>query len=135
MPSKPLFMPQRCYAPSNSSLQEILTYPSISTNGESSSHLAELLSEVGLEKLILELFDKKPFEFAKLSPGEQQRLCWVRLMFHKPCIVFLDESTAHLDNDIERRLYQRLLELGTTFISIGHRDSIREHHMYCLDIN
>jgi ABC-type uncharacterized transport system fused permease/ATPase subunit len=128
-------MPQRCYAPAHSSLQEILTYPSQITTEESSLYLAELLGEVGLEKLILKLYDKSPFEFAKISPGEQQRLCWVRLLYHKPSVVFLDESTSHLDNHIERRLYQRLIELRATFISIGHRDSIRVHHSYCLNIN
>ena len=40
----------------------------------------------------------------ELSLGEQERLAFARLLLHKPGWVFLDEATAALDEDSQRRV-------------------------------
>ncbi len=43
-----------------------------------------------------------------LSPGEQQRIAFARILLVKPKVVFLDESTSALDEGLEFMLYQRV---------------------------
>jgi ABC-type uncharacterized transport system fused permease/ATPase subunit len=63
-----------------------------------------------------------------LSLGEQQRLAFARVLLANPALVLLDESTSALDLANEARLYRLLLDRGMAFISVGHRDSLREFH-------
>lgn len=63
-----------------------------------------------------------------LTPGEAQRLAIARVLYHKPVILFLDEATSQLDINNERIVYQLLQEYDVTFISVGHRLSIRQYH-------
>jgi putative ATP-binding cassette transporter len=65
-----------------------------------------------------------------LSGGEQQRLAFARALLTKPDWLFLDEATASLPEEDQARLYRLLKERlpGTTLVSIGHRDSLAEHH-------
>ncbi len=43
-----------------------------------------------------------------LSPGEQQRIAFARVLLTKPKVVFLDESTSALDEGQEFALYRAL---------------------------
>jgi ABC-type uncharacterized transport system fused permease/ATPase subunit len=65
-----------------------------------------------------------------LSPGEQQRLQFARVLLHMPDWVFLDEATSALDEPAEQALYECLRrELpGTTIVSVGHRSTLRRLH-------
>jgi putative ATP-binding cassette transporter len=65
-----------------------------------------------------------------LSPGEQQRIHFARVLLHKPDWVFLDESTSALDEDAEKELYRRLHSAlpGITIVSVGHRSTLRRLH-------
>jgi vitamin B12/bleomycin/antimicrobial peptide transport system ATP-binding/permease protein len=45
----------------------------------------------------------------------------------------LDEATSALDAENERNLYQQLKNSGITFLSVGHRESLNEHHQFTLD--
>jgi vitamin B12/bleomycin/antimicrobial peptide transport system ATP-binding/permease protein len=44
----------------------------------------------------------------QLSPGEQQRIAFIRILLRKPDWVFLDESTSVLELDYERQMYNLL---------------------------
>jgi putative ATP-binding cassette transporter len=65
-----------------------------------------------------------------LSLGEQQRLAIARAILQKPDFLFLDESTASLDEAAEAALYGMLRKEmpGTTVISIGHRSTLTAFH-------
>jgi len=66
----------------------------------------------------------------RLSPGEQQRVAFARVLLHKPDWLFLDEATSALDPETEERLYRLLRERlpGITVLSIGHRLSLVAFH-------
>ncbi|GFR42440.1 hypothetical protein Agub_g3347, partial [Astrephomene gubernaculifera] len=63
-----------------------------------------------------------------LSLGEQQRLGWARLLLARPQLALLDEATSALDQDTEAKLYRALQQSGITYVSVGHRSSLREYH-------
>lgn len=65
---------------------------------------------------------------SRLSLGEQQRLAFARVLLAAPALVLLDESTSALDLANEARLYGILRERGVAYVSVGHRDSLREFH-------
>ena len=62
-----------------------------------------------------------------LSPGEQQRVAFARILLTKPKAVFLDEATSALDEGLEYALYQLLRsELpDCVVVSVSHRPSRR----------
>jgi ABC-type uncharacterized transport system fused permease/ATPase subunit len=65
---------------------------------------------------------------AELSLGEQQRLAFARILLSQPDLVLMDESTSALDATNERILYGALKSAGITFVSVGHRSTLKEYH-------
>ena len=63
-----------------------------------------------------------------LSQGEQQRLAFARLLLTKPRFAILDEATSALDVDNEKALYNILSQLAITYISVGHRPTLKAYH-------
>lgn len=56
-----------------------------------------------------------------LSGGQQQRLLLARALYKDPRILFLDESTSHLDVGTESKINQLVKQIGITRIMIAHR--------------
>ncbi|MDX5627108.1 MULTISPECIES: peptidase domain-containing ABC transporter [unclassified Brenneria] len=56
-----------------------------------------------------------------LSGGQKQRLYLARALYRKPTILFLDESTSHLDEDNESLINEAISSLGITRIIVAHR--------------
>ena len=61
---------------------------------------------------------------SSLSGGQKQRLLLARALYRQPRILFLDEGTAHLDVENERRINRSLTDLKMTRVSVAHRPDI-----------
>ncbi len=62
-----------------------------------------------------------------LSGGQRQGIALARLILRKPCVLFLDEPTNAMDQQMEAAVIARLQELGqgrTTLILCTHRMSL-----------
>lgn len=55
------------------------------------------------------------------SAGQKQRILLARALYRRPRILFLDEATSNVDNDVEGRIVNGLRKLETTRIVIAHR--------------
>lgn len=56
-----------------------------------------------------------------LSGGQKQRIFIARALYRRPQMLFMDESTSHLDSEREYQVQQNLKGLGITQIVIAHR--------------
>ncbi len=122
-----LFLSQLPYVPLGD-LRTVISYPAeegVFSDDEirsaldtvSLGHLGERLDEVA--------------DWAKiLSPGEQQRIAFARVLLNKPKAVFLDESTSALDEGQEFALYRALRTRlpDCIVVSVSHRPSLEQHH-------
>ncbi|WGV25104.1 ABC transporter ATP-binding protein/permease [Halotia branconii] len=130
-----LFLPQRPYIILGT-LREQLLYPHTDRK-MSDRELEAVLKQVNLQNLLSRIdgFDTEvPWENI-LSLGEQQRLAFARLIVTQPSFTILDEATSALDLNNEAHLYQQLQETNTTFISVGHRESLFNYHQWVLELS
>ncbi len=130
-----LFLPQRPYIILGT-LREQLLYPHTKRK-MSDRELEAILQQVNLENLLsrIDSFDTElPWENV-LSLGEQQRLAFARLLVTRPRFTILDEATSALDLHNEENLYQQLQQTNTTFISVGHRESLFNYHQWVLELS
>lgn len=130
-----LFLPQRPYIILGT-LREQLLYPHTDRK-ISDRELEHILQQVNLQHLLTRVdgFDTEvPWENI-LSLGEQQRLAFARLLITRPSFTILDEATSALDLNNEGNLYQQLQSTKTTFISVGHRESLFNYHQWVLELS
>ena len=122
-----LFLPQTPYMPLGT-LRDALLFPD-KINSISDELLIQLLQAVDLPKLTnqLEIISRWS---EQLSPGELQRIAFIRVILHKPDWVFLDESTSALDLAHEKQIYNLLKNKlpNCSIVSIGHHPSLDEYH-------
>lgn len=52
----------------------------------------------------------------------------MRIIYHKPQFALLDEFTSSVDQETEQFMYETLVQMGCNFISIAHRDTVRQFH-------
>jgi putative ATP-binding cassette transporter len=71
-----------------------------------------------------------------LSPGEQQRVAFARVLLSKPRAVFLDEATSALDEGLEFALYRQLRTAlpDCVVVSVSHRPTVEQHHDHVLEL-
>ena len=122
-----MLLPQRPYIPIGP-LRDALAYPASAANF-SDAELHDVLSKVGLPSLVERLDDSDNWQM-RLSGGEQQRLAVARALLARPDWLFLDESTASLDEQSEADLYRVIAKTlpNTTLVSIGHRSTLNAFH-------
>lgn len=87
------FMPQRPYLPL-ASLREVVTYPAV-LGEEQDDRISASLRRAGLNDLAERLDDAEVWS-ATLSLGDQQRLGFARLLFHRPHWIVLEEPVDAL---------------------------------------
>jgi putative ATP-binding cassette transporter len=141
-PEEMLFLPQRPYMVLGT-LRDQLLYPNTELEVEDDrlKHALEQVNLAGLEERF-DGFDTEQDWADVLSLGEQQRLTFARLLLNKPRYAILDEATSALDLENEERLYQHLQTLqgnspdepGTTFLSVGHRETLANYHQSVLQL-
>lgn len=122
-----MFLSQLPYLPLGD-LRAVLSYPAVECDiGD--DELVAALDDVALGHLAGRLDEVA--DWAKvLSPGEQQRVAFARVLLTRPKTVFLDESTSALDEGQEFTLY-RLLRTRVPeciLVSIAHRSTVHQHH-------
>ncbi|MGE3288674.1 MAG: ABC transporter ATP-binding protein/permease [Pseudonocardia sp.] len=123
----PLFLPQQPYLPLGT-LRAALAYPDPAGKLDDEAARA-MLRDVALPHLVDRLDEERDWA-RTLSPGEQQRLGFGRVLLTEPTVLFLDEASSALDEGMERTMYDlvrdRLPE--TTIVSVGHRSTLEAMH-------
>jgi putative ATP-binding cassette transporter len=129
-----LFLPQKPYMILGT-LREQLLYPHTSEGMEDTT-LQETLEKVNLTDLAERFGGLDAVEEwgDVLSLGEQQRLTFARILLNRPDFAILDEATSALDLANEAKLYDHLRHTGTTFVSVGHRESLYGYHQNTLEL-
>jgi putative ATP-binding cassette transporter len=91
---------------------------------------------VQLPHLVDRLDDEDVDWARRLSPGEQQRLGFARVLLARPRVVFLDEATSALDEGLEQALYTTLRDElpDTVVVSVGHRSTLQRFHAERLEL-
>ena len=128
-----LFLSQQPYVPLGD-LRTALAYPGPVT-GVDDDRAAAVLRQVQLPHLVDRLDEETDWS-RRLSPGEQQRLGFARLLLVRPKVAFLDEATSALDEGMEHALYTLLREElpDTVIVSVGHRSTLNQFHAERLEL-
>lgn len=122
-----MFLSQMPYVPLGD-LRAVVSYP----KGPDEFTDEELIA--ALDKVSLPQCARRLAEVADwvkvLSPGEQQRVAFARVLLTKPRVVFLDEATSALDEGLEFTMYDLVRrELpDTILVSVTHRSTVGQHH-------
>ncbi|MEM9121235.1 MAG: ABC transporter ATP-binding protein/permease [Cyanobacteria bacterium P01_F01_bin.56] len=127
-----LFLPQKPYMILGTLRQQLLyPHPEAELTDE---QLHTVLKAVNLPDLAerFEGLDAEAEWSDVLSLGEQQRLSFARVLLHQPAYAILDEATSALDSNNEAQLYCALEATATTYLSVGHHESLEAHHHFLL---
>jgi vitamin B12/bleomycin/antimicrobial peptide transport system ATP-binding/permease protein len=128
-----LFLSQQPYLPLGT-LRTALAYPGPASGVDDERAIA-MLRRVQLLHLADRLDEEMDWA-RRLSPGEQQRLGFGRVLLARPRVVFLDEATSALDEGLEHTLYTLLREElpETIVVSVGHRSTLNRFHAERLEL-
>jgi putative ATP-binding cassette transporter len=129
-----MFLSQVPYLPLGD-LRAVLSYPSRECT-ISDEDLMAALDAVALGHLCSRLDEIQDWSKV-LSPGEQQRIAFARVLLQKPDLIFLDESTSAIDEGQEFAIYRMLRERlpRSIIVSVTHRGSVHQHHVHHLRLN
>jgi vitamin B12/bleomycin/antimicrobial peptide transport system ATP-binding/permease protein len=122
-----MFLSQMPYMPLGD-LRTVISYPAAVGEFDDAA-IQSALDTVSLGHLSSRLDEVA--DWAKvLSPGEQQRIAFARVLLAKPKVVFLDESTSALDEGQEFALYRALRTAlpDCIVVSVSHRSTVEQHH-------
>lgn len=122
-----LFLSQIPYLPLGD-LRTAVAYPA-APDAVPDARLREVLAAVHLGHLT-ERLDEEADWSKILSPGEQQRIGFARILLLAPPVVFLDEATSALDEGLEFSLYQLIRSEvpAAVVVSVAHRSTVDRHH-------
>lgn len=128
-----LFLSQVPYIPLGE-LRTVVAYPAAPT-AFSDDELVAVLERVMLGHLVGRLDEEEDWSKV-LSPGEQQRIAFARVLLTRPRVVFMDEATSAVDEGLEFTLYSMLRnELPhMVIVSVSHRSTTDRHHTMLLQL-
>jgi putative ATP-binding cassette transporter len=128
-----MFLSQMPYVPLGD-LRSAISYPAVAGEFDDAA-IQAALDTVALGHLASRLDEVA--DWAKvLSPGEQQRVAFARVLLARPKAVFLDESTSALDEGQEFALYRALRSAlpDCVVVSVSHRETVEQHHDQRLEL-
>ncbi len=131
--NRTLFLSQMPYIPLGD-LRTAVAYPA-HPDDVGDEAIKAALRQVFLPHLTERLDEEE--DWAKvLSPGEQQRVAFARILLTRPEVVFMDEATSAVDEGLEYSLYSLIrTELpDTILVSVSHRSTTDQHHTEVLEI-
>lgn len=122
---KRMFIPQMPYIPEGT-LKEAICYPNIQATDQ---QIIQAMQHCKLERYLHELETECDWQVL-LSPGEMQRIAFIRILLAKPDVIFLDETTSALDELNEQIMYLNLKRYlpHSIVISVGHRSTLQQFH-------
>ena len=128
-----MFLSQVPYLPLGD-LRAVLSYPKRECT-VSDEELGDALDAVSLSHLRGRLNDAEDWSKV-LSPGEQQRIAFARVLLQKPSVIFLDESTAAIDEGQEFAIYRLIRDRlpNSIIVSVTHRGTVKQHHEHHLEL-
>lgn len=128
--SELFFLPQKPYC-TLGSLRDNLVYPKeVETADFTDAALLRALDFVELSELPTRMggLDAVADWGDVLSLGEQQRLQFARLFLSGTSVAIIDEGTSALSVQIEKAMYDLVLGLGASVVSVGHRPTLLGYH-------
>jgi vitamin B12/bleomycin/antimicrobial peptide transport system ATP-binding/permease protein len=132
--NRTVFLSQTPYLPLGT-LREALAYPGSAADLDA-TRIGAALGAVLLGHLADRLDEPDDDWASILSPGERQRVAVARVLLNRPRLVFLDEATSAMDEDLEYALYHlvRTKARDTVLVSVAHRSTVDQHHTHRLDL-
>ena len=131
------FLPQRPYI-TLGTLRQQLIYPHRSEHQlGTDDELINILKTLDLTHLMFYEggLDATECWSDMLSGGEQQRLGFARLFYHRPAFCIMDESTSALDVALEKKCMEMCAMHKITMISVGHRPTLIPFHSHLLELD
>ncbi|KAI6005118.1 ABC transporter transmembrane region 2-domain-containing protein [Pisolithus orientalis] len=131
-----LLIPQRPYL-SLGTFRDQVIYPhseeQMRERGVSDTDLLAVLAVVQMDGMVeREGWDVTREWRETLSGGDQQKLAWARLFYHRPKYAILDEATSLVPPDVEGRMMEHATALGITLLTVSHRSSLWKYHSHIL---
>lgn len=128
-----LFLSQIPYIPLGD-LRTAVAYPAL-PDAVGDDAIRAALQQVFLPHLVARLDEEEDWSKV-LSPGEQQRVAFARVLLTRPDVVFMDEATSAIDEGLEYSLYSLIrTELPDTIVvSVSHRSTTDRHHTSVLEL-
>jgi len=124
------FVPQRPYITEGTLRDQVLYPHSAEEQTVGDAEIVQLIETMRLGHLLTrpEGLDAVEEWDSMLSVGEQQRLGFARMLYHKPKYALMDEATSALDVDMQELVMTLALRQGITPISVAHRPSVIPFH-------
>mmetsp|Transcript_11715 Transcript_11715/g.19088 ORF Transcript_11715/g.19088 Transcript_11715/m.19088 type:complete len:358 (-) Transcript_11715:156-1229(-) len=141
--SKVLFLPQDAYC-FQGSLEANVCYPrphdmSSDSNSCQRSEFNRTLFDTALEETGLAEIQRAAagltIPVKDMSGGQRQRVSFARAIYSQAELVFLDEQSCSVESATESLLYSALSRHCQTYVSIGHRETLRKFHSHLLTVD
>jgi putative ATP-binding cassette transporter len=128
-----MYLPQKPYMPIGT-LAEAILFPNQMQKGQE-GQLETILRQCNLADFIPRLRETASWS-EQLSPGEQQRIAFARVLLQKPDWIFMDESTSMLDMLNEEAMYKAVKTNlpNCSIVSVGHRASLESYHGHVINM-